>query len=64
MQEGSSSDLLVNLPEHGMHLCFEGSSQRLRLIEVYDLSRLQVQSTRVQMQAGSWVLCISAYTVS
>ena len=31
-------DLILNFPEHGMHLRFEPSSQRLRLIEVYDIS--------------------------
>ncbi|BDA50963.1 probable UPF0183 protein C16orf70 homolog at N-terminal half [Coccomyxa sp. Obi] len=36
-------DIVINFPEHGMHLRFEPRSQRLRLIEVYDLSRLQVK---------------------
>lgn len=35
-------DLILNFPEHGMHLRFEPSSQRLRLIEIYDVSRMQV----------------------
>lgn len=35
-------DIVVNFPEHGMHLRFEPRSQRLRLVEVYDVSRLQV----------------------
>ncbi|DBA84874.1 TPA: hypothetical protein ACH3X1_005893 [Trebouxia sp. C0004] len=39
----SVDDILVNLPEHGVHLIFESSSQKLRVIEVYDLSRLQVK---------------------
>ncbi|DBA89846.1 TPA: hypothetical protein ACH3X2_004708 [Trebouxia sp. C0005] len=39
----SLDDILLNLPEHGVHLIFESSSQTLRLIEVYDLSRLQVK---------------------
>jgi hypothetical protein len=34
-------DLILNFPEHGMHLRFDPSSQRLRLIEVYDVSRMQ-----------------------
>jgi len=37
-------DLILNFPEHGMHLRFDPSSQRLRLIEVYDVSRMQVPS--------------------
>ncbi len=37
-------DIVINFPEHGMHLRFEPRSQRLRLIEVYDLSRLQVST--------------------
>ena len=35
-------DVVMNLPEHGMHLLFDPHTQRLRLIEVYDLSRMQV----------------------
>ncbi len=43
LQTKSVDDVLLNFPEHGMHLIFESSSQKLRLIEVYDLSRLQVR---------------------
>lgn len=43
LQTTSLDDILLNLPEHGVHLIFESSSQTLRLIEVYDLSRLQVR---------------------
>lgn len=39
-------DIVINFPEHGLHLRFEPRSQRLRLIEVYDVSRLQVRSLR------------------
>lgn len=35
-------DILLNLPEHGMHLRFQAKSQRLRLIEIYDISRMEV----------------------
>ena len=42
MQALLDQDLILNFPEHGMHLRFEPSSQRLRLIEVYDISRMQV----------------------
>jgi len=40
-------DVVINFPEHGMHLRFEPRSQRLRLVEVYDLSRLQVSLSLV-----------------
>lgn len=43
MQDFLEQDLLLNLPEHGMHLRFEAHSQRLRLIEVYDISRMEVR---------------------
>ncbi len=36
---------MINFPEHGLHLRFEPRSQRLRLIEVYDVSRLQARGT-------------------
>ena len=42
MQGLLQHDLVLNLPEHGMHLLFSPVTQRLRLIEVYDLSRMQV----------------------
>ena len=42
-RQKSVDDILLNFPEHGVHLIFESSSQKLRLIEVYDLSRLQVR---------------------
>lgn len=43
MQDFLEQDLLLNLPEQGMHLRFEAHSQRLRLIEVYDISRMEVR---------------------
>lgn len=36
-------DLVVSFPDHGFHLRFESSSQRLRLIEVFDVQRLQMR---------------------
>jgi len=39
----SCKDIILNFPEAGMHLRFEPYSQRLRLIEIYDLSRMQVR---------------------
>eukprot|EP00884_Botryococcus_braunii_P022641 jgi/Botrbrau1/9060/Bobra.0376s0034.2 len=35
-------DIILNLPEHGIHLRFDSRSQRLRLIEGYDLTRAEV----------------------
>ncbi|EFJ28090.1 hypothetical protein SELMODRAFT_231702 [Selaginella moellendorffii] len=36
-------DLVISFPEHGFHLRFEPRTQRLRLIEVYDVQRLQMR---------------------
>jgi hypothetical protein len=36
-------DLVASFPEHGFHLRFEPRSQRLRLIEVFDIQRLQMR---------------------
>ncbi|KAL3680902.1 hypothetical protein R1sor_023858 [Riccia sorocarpa] len=36
-------DLVISFPEHGFHLRFEPRSQRLRLIEVFDVQRLQMR---------------------
>ena len=43
MQGGCDEVILLKFPEHGMHLVFDAKSQKLRLIEVYDLSRVQVR---------------------
>ncbi|KAK9827529.1 hypothetical protein WJX74_008350 [Apatococcus lobatus] len=36
-------DLTLGLPEHGLHLRFDSLSQSLKLIEVYDITRMQVR---------------------
>ncbi len=41
-QDMLCQDIILNFPEHGIHLRFEPKSQRLRLIEAYDLTRAQV----------------------
>ena len=43
MQALLNQDIVINFPEHGFHLRFDPRSQRLRLIEVYDVTRLQVR---------------------
>eukprot|EP01018_Ginkgo_biloba_P013464 Gb_08290 [translate_table: standard] len=35
-------DIVISFPDHGFHLRFEPQSQRLRLIEVFDVQRLQM----------------------
>ena len=44
MQASNQQDILLNFPEHGLHLVFDGANQRLRLLEIYDLSRMQVNA--------------------
>uniref|UniRef100_A0A061R1P5 Upf0183 protein n=2 Tax=Tetraselmis sp. GSL018 TaxID=582737 RepID=A0A061R1P5_9CHLO len=46
-------DIVLNFPEAGMHLRFEPHSQRLRLIEVYDLSRMQVRFAQALVGGAS-----------
>lgn len=41
-QDTLRKDIVVGLPEHGFQLLFEPRSQRLRLVEVVDTTRLQV----------------------
>lgn len=36
-------DFVISFPDHGFHLRFEPRSQRLRLIEVFDVQRLQMR---------------------
>eukprot|EP01018_Ginkgo_biloba_P021011 Gb_22617 [translate_table: standard] len=36
-------DLVISFPDHGFHLRFEPQYQRLRLIEVFDVQRLQMR---------------------
>jgi hypothetical protein len=42
-EEPLKVDLVISFPEHGFHLRFEPRSQRLRLIEVFDVQRLQMR---------------------
>lgn len=35
-------DLVLNFSEHGFHLCFDSTTQSMRMIEVHDFSRVQV----------------------
>nr|PNR59519.1 hypothetical protein PHYPA_002310 [Physcomitrium patens] len=42
-EEPLQMDLVLSFPEHGFHLRFESQSQRLRLIEVYDVQRLHLR---------------------
>uniref|UniRef100_A0A7C9D597 Uncharacterized protein n=1 Tax=Opuntia streptacantha TaxID=393608 RepID=A0A7C9D597_OPUST len=36
-------DIVISFPDHGFHLRFDPWSQRLRLIEVYDVRRIQMR---------------------
>ncbi|CAO2828053.1 unnamed protein product [Amaranthus hypochondriacus] len=36
-------DMVISFPDHGFHLRFDPWSQRLRLIEIYDVKRLQMR---------------------
>lgn len=36
-------DIVISLPDHGFHLRFDPWSQRLRLIEIFDVKRLQMR---------------------
>ncbi|KAL0847706.1 hypothetical protein Bca101_020952 [Brassica carinata] len=36
-------DVVISFPDHGFHLRFDPWSQRLRLIEIYDVKRLQMR---------------------
>eukprot|EP00897_Mesotaenium_endlicherianum_P009479 jgi/Mesen1/855/ME000112S10998 len=36
-------DIVIAFPKKGFHLCFDPRSQRLRLMEVFDLTRLQLR---------------------
>lgn len=47
MQALFGQDVVISFPEHGFHLRFEPRSQRLRLIEVYDVTRLQVSTSEL-----------------
>ena len=52
MQALFNQDIVINFPEHGFHLRFDPRSQRLRLIEVYDVTRLQVRRALMQSATG------------
>lgn len=42
-EEPLKLDILISFPDHGFHLRFDPWSQRLRLIEIYDIKRLQMR---------------------
>ena len=51
VQDTLARDVLVGFPEHGFQLHFEPHCQRLRLVEVFDVTRLQVH-VRIGVRAG------------
>ncbi|KAF9678233.1 hypothetical protein SADUNF_Sadunf07G0013600 [Salix dunnii] len=42
-EEPLKLDIVISLPDHGFHLRFDPWSQRLRLIEIFDVKRLQMR---------------------
>ncbi|KAE9606658.1 hypothetical protein Lalb_Chr09g0321931 [Lupinus albus] len=42
-EEPLKMDIVISFPDHGFHLRFDPWSQRLRLIEIYDVKRLQMR---------------------
>nr|DAD40414.1 TPA_asm: hypothetical protein HUJ06_014737 [Nelumbo nucifera] len=42
-EEPLKLDIVISFPDHGFHLRFDPWSQRLRLIEVFDIKRLQMR---------------------
>ena len=68
MQGGCDEVILLKFPEHGMHLVFDAKSQKLRLIEVYDLSRVQVRpclpnpmcNSKTGLLLSSWAQVLQA----
>lgn len=44
LQDTLENDVLLRFPEYGFQLHFEPRSQRLRLIQVFDATRLQVSA--------------------
>ncbi|XP_066375870.1 PHAF1 protein At3g51130-like [Miscanthus floridulus] len=42
-EEPLKLDFVISFPDHGFHLRFDPWSQRLRLVEIYDVKRLQLR---------------------
>uniref|UniRef100_A0A7N0UGB6 Uncharacterized protein n=1 Tax=Kalanchoe fedtschenkoi TaxID=63787 RepID=A0A7N0UGB6_KALFE len=42
-EEPLKLDIVISFPDHGFHLRFDPYSQRLRLIEIFDVKRLQLR---------------------
>ncbi|KAH9662879.1 UPF0183 protein [Citrus sinensis] len=42
-EEPLKLDIIISFPDHGFHLRFDPWSQRLRLIEIFDIKRLQMR---------------------
>ncbi|KAK4430662.1 hypothetical protein Salat_1366900, partial [Sesamum alatum] len=43
VKEPLKLDIVISFPDHGFHLRFDPWSQRLRLIEIFDVKRLQMR---------------------
>jgi hypothetical protein len=43
MQDPLKLDVVISFPDHGFHLRFDPWSQRLRLVEIFDVKRLQMR---------------------
>ncbi|KAI4386795.1 hypothetical protein MLD38_004697 [Melastoma candidum] len=49
-------DIVISFPDHGFHIRFDPWSQRLRLIEVFDVKRLQLRCSNLLIGYTSYFL--------
>ncbi|GAA0144074.1 hypothetical protein LIER_04608 [Lithospermum erythrorhizon] len=57
-------DIVISFPDHGFHLRFDPWSQRLRLIEIFDVKRLQIRySTSVIGGPSSLATFVAVYAL-
>lgn len=59
-QASLCQDLTLGLPEHGLHLRFDGLSQSLKLIEVHDATRMQVSQSQ-ELLTPEWRVRLAMY---
>ncbi|CAN0861562.1 PHAF1 protein At3g51130, partial [Linum grandiflorum] len=63
-EEPLKLDIVISFPDHGFHLRFDPWSQRLRLVEIFDVKRLQLRyATSIIGGPGSLATFVAVYSL-
>ncbi|CAF2019117.1 unnamed protein product [Brassica napus] len=56
-------DIVISFPDHGFHLRFDPWSQRLRLVEIYDVKRLQMRYATSTIGGSTLATFVAVYAL-